>query len=399
MNISSCLIRINTQENFSVLNKLFLIFVTSLFFFSSAPGIFSEDWYISNAAGMSLEKTFSSAALREAYALNIEHFQENQIPLEISTYIDSEIVIPQLFNVELHTLYENGTKKNQRWILRYSHGNPWIVLSAKEKASGGFAEYYDESAHLIQEDMYFETYVLSNKYNYDRNILLQSETWQKPWQIQKQIDEVVSQKNNIDESIESSEANIHIWSDVYRYSRNGSLRSIERTFHSDKAEDIINLAKFAPLSPLHESTSVISSSPAISSDFISDIINLANTNIDYVTDEQGKIIAEIHTDDKGKKTGELLNTWSGDRLASIGWNGENDTRLIEYEYDEMGNRLIERNYRNGILERLVRIEEDGEVEELYLQGKLSLRAFWKDGQKISEEYFRQNADNLPRRNP
>ncbi len=377
MNISNRLIRMFTQENFSALSKRCIKFFALLFLFSFGASAFSEDWYISNAAGMSLEKTFSRAALREPYALKIETWQPNQIPAEIVQYVDSSIDIPESFSVELHTLYENGEEKNRRWICRYAENRPWMVLSAAETsaeefASKGFAEYYNESGLLIQEDTFLEESIISIRYSYNDTILLRSETWQ--------------------------DLQLHLWSDEYRYSRAGSLRSIKRTFFSDETENTIRLTKFAPLGP-YEYISVFTSVPVISSDFVSDIIHVTNTNIEYVTDDRGRVVSEIHKNEEGAITGELHNVWSGNRLASMSWNGENDSRRIEYEYDEQGNRLIERNYRDGILERLVRIEEDSEVEELYLHGQLSLRAVWKDGQKISEEYFHQNLGNRPRRIP
>jgi hypothetical protein len=389
-----------TRENFSALNKQLFKLVIIIFFLFLASNAFSEDWYFSNAAGMVLEKTFSRAALREPYALKIEHHQTNQIPSAISEYIDPEIIVPESFSAEFHTLYENGIEKNQRWILRYSNGNTWLVISIGETDSEGFAEYYDELKLLIQEDTFYEKRILSSKYFYRDEILMRSEIWQST----KMIDAEISAGDEIGEDVsrQSPETKIHLWSDEYRYARTGALRSIVRTFFADEGEETISLSTFAPLSPESEKISVIKSAPVLSSNFISDIINLPNVNVEYITDDQGRIISEMYTDAEGKKIGEFIHSWSafgGDRLASISWNGENDTRRIEYEYDDQGNRTIERNYRGGIMERLVRVEEDKEVEELYLQGILHLRAVWKDGQKVSEEYFRQNSGKMPGRMP
>lgn len=381
MKTSKHLIRMFTLVNFSALTKRCLRIISVLcLFFLGTKAAYSEDWYVSNAAGMALEKTFSRAALREPYALKIEYRGQNSMPLEISVFIDSSIAVPESFNAELHTLYENAEEKNQRWVLRYAEGNTWLVISVKENGSG-FAEYYDASNLLIQEDTFFDGSVIRVRHHYDDRMLMQNETWQIPRKNSEGI-------SAADESAESAEPDTHLWSDVYHYTRNGSLRSIERLFHSAEAEDKVSLVHFVPLNPGYEDTFFRNVSPALSSDFMSDVIYVRNRNIEYVTDNRGRIISEIHKDDEGNIIGELVNTWSGDRLASIAWNGENDTRRIEYEYDGQGNRIIERNYRNGILERLVRAEEDREVEELYLQGQLSLRAVWKDGQKISEEYFR-----------
>jgi hypothetical protein len=245
-----------------------------------------------------------------------------------------------------------------------------------------------------------ESIIISVRYSYQNEILLQSETWQIPRDIAEDIsstneDEALLPETETDESPETVNEKIHLWSDMYRYARTGSLRLVERKFYANETENDIRLTRFAPLTLHDENTSASHSIPVISSDFLSDITTITNINIEYIADDKGNIVSEIHKDEEGTIIGELINTWSGDRLASIAWNGENDVRLIEYEYDEDGNRIIERNYQDGILERLIRIEEDREVEELYLQGRLSLRAVWKDGQKISEEYYQQNM----RRNP
>jgi hypothetical protein len=406
--------------------KRIIIFVLVLL----VTNVYSEDWYISNAAGMMIEKTFSQAALREAYALKIETHEQNQIPAELLEYIDSAIAVPETFFPEIHILYENGEEKNQRWILRYAKGNPWIVISIKKNDSQGFVEYYDESKLLIREDTFLDTNILSNRYQYYNELILTSETWQIPRPriideenitdedilieddtISINDEDILNEDNIVSSKLETElleeilpETEKQLYSDVYHYARTGSLRSIERIFHSDSEENEKTLSRFSSLVPASEKKSEINSAPPLSSDFFYDIFNQANTFIEYVTDDQGNIISEIHTDEEGNKIGELTNIWSGARLASMSWNGENDVRRIEYEYDENGNRLIERNYRDDMLERLVRTEEENEVEELYLQGSLMLRALWKDGQKVSEEYFRpkvgnKSPGNLPGRNP
>jgi hypothetical protein len=67
------------------------------------------------------------------------------------------------------------------------------------------------------------------------------------------------------------------------------------------------------------------------------------------------------------------------------WRSIDDERLIEFEYDNDGNRIVERNFRNGILERSVTAQNGMDIEEIFMNGRLVLRAFWEDGVKISEE--------------
>jgi hypothetical protein len=64
---------------------------------------------------------------------------------------------------------------------------------------------------------------------------------------------------------------------------------------------------------------------------------------------------------------------------------QNDTVLLaEFAYDSSGDRILERNFRNGILERLVRTEGKVDIEELYLNNVVVLITVWEDGVRISE---------------
>jgi hypothetical protein len=104
----------------------------------------------------------------------------------------------------------------------------------------------------------------------------------------------------------------------------------------------------------------------------------------YNIDERGRIIDETYYDKEDVLLGTLNNAWSGDRLDSVSWKGDEE-RLTEYEYDADGDRTAERNYRGGVLERTVKREGKNDREELYMDGKVILRAIWEDGRKISEE--------------
>jgi YD repeat-containing protein len=117
------------------------------------------------------------------------------------------------------------------------------------------------------------------------------------------------------------------------------------------------------------------------------IINTGD-RILYNTDSRGRVLSEVRRDENDKLIGEIINTWSGDRLVSVVWKSEDEERIVEYEYDAAGDRVVERNLRNGVLERTVRREGEQEIEELYLNGELALRAVWAEGRKISEEPVR-----------
>jgi hypothetical protein len=122
--------------------------------------------------------------------------------------------------------------------------------------------------------------------------------------------------------------------------------------------------------------------------------NLEGLSIVYSLDNRGRILSEISRNKEGKIVGELRNDWSGDRLQSVVWRSGDDDRRIEFEYDKDKNPLVERNFRKGVLERIVTIDGDNETEEIFMNGVLILRAFWEQGLKISEE--RVPSGDLPR---
>jgi hypothetical protein len=122
--------------------------------------------------------------------------------------------------------------------------------------------------------------------------------------------------------------------------------------------------------------------------------NLEGLTISYSLDSRGRILSEISKNEEGKTVGELRNEWSGDRLQVVTWKSGDDDRRIEFEYDKDKNPLVERNFRKGVLERIVNIDGDNEVEEIYMNGILILRAYWEQGLKISEE--RVTSGGLPR---
>jgi hypothetical protein len=130
---------------------------------------------------------------------------------------------------------------------------------------------------------------------------------------------------------------------------------------------------------------LISQGGAYTSEFFVGAQAPDGVTITYNVDSRGRIIGEVWRGEDGRILGELVNTWVGDRLQSALWKAPDDERLIEFEYDNDGHRIAERNFRNGVLERSVTAHGGLEVEEIFLNGRLILRALWEHGVKISEE--------------
>jgi hypothetical protein len=178
--------------------------------------------------------------------------------------------------------------------------------------------------------------------------------------------------------------------DYYRYSRSASLRTVERVYHHPEGDDEERLRLAFPHMILNaaQDAAFVSPGSAYGSDFFRDILMEEGSRVVYTLDDRGRILTETRRDEEGNLLGDLRNTWSGDRLIQVRWRSGDDDRLTEYEYDGAGDWTLEQNYRNGILERVVRQEDGREVEELYMNGRIVLRAVWENGRKISEEQVR-----------
>jgi hypothetical protein len=179
-----------------------------------------------------------------------------------------------------------------------------------------------------------------------------------------------------------------LWTDNYRYTRNRTLRAIERLNHNEAAvSDIMRVSfeKFVKDSPADKN--FVSPGTSVSSAFLEDVAIKSAPKVTYTTDARRRILNEVRLNDEGAVVGEITNEWKGDKISKIIWKSPGDERTIEFLYSNSGDRISERDYRNGVLERTVTIDKEQEIEELYLDGKVALKAIWQNGKKISEERF------------
>ncbi|MDR2136256.1 MAG: hypothetical protein LBO76_06535 [Treponema sp.] len=455
------------------------------------------EWYLSNSAGMALERVPSRfAALRQPYCLLIEEPGVRALPALLAPYYREPWI------VERRVLYKDGEESRAQWILRDGGGVTRLVAvlaepgiepesgaeSDSEVESGaesgpesdtagvpnGFIELYGANGLVESERHFFgggeETLV---EYHYrnipsgTRDILIRAETRRKLT------------------DVEGNERQEDLYTDYYRYTRNYSLRAIERIFHQAAAEtaaesadavvaaeaaaesaDAVVAAEAAaesanavvaaetaaesagavvaaetgtasvaadtestvpgtaepdaepgltdaeavtaePAEPVpsqppratlrfprrsldsKDDESFVSPSTAYGSQFLEDAQAEAPGGVVYETDERGRVLGETRQGEGGEVIGELRNEWSGNRLSRVVYTEGEDEMVTEYEYDDDGDRIAERNYRNGVLERAVRISGDREEEELYMNGELVLRSLWEGGRKISEERVRR----------
>jgi antitoxin component YwqK of YwqJK toxin-antitoxin module len=180
--------------------------------------------------------------------------------------------------------------------------------------------------------------------------------------------------------------------DSYFYTRAGSLRRLEREYLAEDAYEKLKLVFPGFSSTLEMGKDFISPQLVETSPFIEEIKPPVEKSV-FNTDAMGKVLTESDYNEEGLLVGLMENTWEDGRLLSYkytAYTGDTESvSLVEYSYNEEGERIKEDNYRNGVLERSLYRAEDGlQIEDIYMNGVVILRATYKDGRKISEERIR-----------
>jgi len=185
---------------------------------------------------------------------------------------------------------------------------------------------------------------------------------------------------------------VQLYVDYYRYNRSSFLRSVQRVFL--KEGDISSLDDpvlitfpsgiLAAAREKYSSTERYNSYP----DFFGEILAEKDSKMIYSTDEKGRILSQTLYDEDDNVIWVINNTWKDERIISIVKEEGDNIYRAEYEYDSDGDRTLEKNYTNGILERVVRSREKTDIEELYLNGNVILQTVWEDGRKVSETRMR-----------
>jgi hypothetical protein len=334
-------------------------------------------WFVSNEMGQALRSAYSLTALREKYALSVMPVSEEFLPDEYRSRYQSA------WSAECRTLYEDGALMRTQWVL-LDENHITRFVSAKSPEGAGFTEIYNERG-LLTEESRFDAPIEKE----EEGVLVFTES----------VPAVItySYREDFLTGAKSDE-----WSDVYRYARNNQIRVIERTYLDSQAHTRVNLPRtIKDLS--FDGTFFVSPTSAYTSVFLQDVLLDTGRNTVYTLNEKGRILTETRRGETEKAdeaeqdeashetSGTLTNTWDGDRIASVSWERGDDKRRVDYTYDDGGELVNEKNYRDETLEREVAVTGEEEIETLYLDGKPVLRAVWQDGRKISEESLRATA--------
>ena len=346
-------------------------------------------WYRSNSSGMPLESVQSRvAAQRNAYSLSIRSAQYREVPEFLLPYYNNS------YSTELRILYNESEVSRRQWIFRDETGLTRLTASGGgsrfavrgagafslreggEDSNSGIIEIRNGSGDVTREIQFEEDLSeLDYRYTYRDGILLSAEIWFRA----APPDETGEEPTGITPVPALS------YTDNYRYTRSGSLRAIDRTLHEGAAEQQrISFPRLGPGAPTADDELITHGSAYTSGYFIGNE-NPEGSAITYSFDSRGRVLGEIWRDENGVMVGELTNTWSGDRLLSVLWKTEDEDTLIEYEYDAKGDRVVERNFSHGVLGRIVSIQDGIEIEDIFINGELMLRAYWENGKKIREE--------------
>jgi hypothetical protein len=354
------------------------LFLILLFILPSAG---AQEWYFSNPAGMALQRTSSRmVALHSAWALSVEEASRSSLPPILKPFDNPAYALEQ------RLLYERGALKRRQWIFRDT-GNITRVnaslpanLATIGKVEGGeippFIEVFSVDRSLIETHQYLTSGVYTTTYSYRNGLLIKADSF-------------------LDKD--------PLWSDTFRYTRSNLLRKVERVFYKagiamEASQGRNNLPPAIPETPanldLREAPPVPGfvspGSPydnSIMTEVLQSIYSVSAARVVYDTDSQGKVITETRYDKDDAVLAEITNEWSGDRIRVIRWSAGPDQGRIVFRYSGK-DRVGEEDYRNGELERTVKTRGNEEIEEIYMSGKLILRAIWQNGRKISEERLR-----------
>ena len=383
-------------------------------------------WFRSNSAGMALEEMQSRfKALRYPYALAIIYVSDEEIPEYLASYFEEN------YYVEVRILYKNNEQIRTQWIFRDGNGttrlnavffepepeieteieipqkqeaaqaaaqvvaaqivaqnaaqtaeqaaaleealleeyeeeinNKEITILKDIKSRRGFIEIFDDKTFLLSEFRYFEDgKVEKTEYTIKDNLLITASYF-------------VSIKN--DKDFKPS------YIDYYRYNRSLSLRNIERVFQDDLSLPPATMSFPRRIMDSLKAGVAISEKINLYPDFFGNIFVGAGYKMDFNIDDKGRILGQTLYDEEQKLVWTIQNTWKDNRIVSTTKTEGAITLSAEYSYNKDGEIIGEKNYKNGVLERVVSIDGDKEIEELYMNNTVVLRAVWEDGRKISE---------------
>lgn len=334
-------------------------------------------WFKSNQGGMIIEEMPKNSALRNEYALIVYFTQKDKLPGNLLPFYNNN------FFIEVRALYRHSEVERTQWIFRDTKGTTRflsVIIEPSKSASAnddnknypsGFMETYDENSFITSEYKFSDNGSRDRiDYTYNDGMLITSTFYS--WE---------------EETTGGGEYR-KTYADFFRYNRSLFLRYIERVYYQERnisfADEQLRFTFPRNIKDAAKPQNLIGEKANSYPEFFGNTTIYKNERIVYTTDERSRILSQTLYDEKDNVVWVIRNTWLNGRIISTLKTENNTVSLAEYEYDSDGNRVLEKNYKNGVLERVVRTEGNTDIEELYFNNVPVLRAIWKDGRKISE---------------
>jgi hypothetical protein len=362
-------------------------------------------WFKSNSGGLAIEEKKSrTIALRGEYALSIDSANPDELPEYLRAFYNEE------YWIEVRTLYKNAAQIRTQWILRDINQRTKLIsvifetveekkIPAKKaekirndvedsemedseeneiiekerieiiKRKNGFIEIFNDDLNLLTEYAYYKDgYTNKIDYEYNEAYLISSSSYKK-------------------EQSENDEKYLKTFTDYYIYNRAFSLRTIERVFYENmqaKEDDIVKISFPRNTRDVTNNYFNISERMNLYPEFFGDVYIESDSKMVFDLDSRGRILKQTLLDDKNEVLWVIENTWHNNRIV-LTTKTEGELKLTaEYKYNFAGDMVSERNLRDGMLERTVQVDGNLEIEELYYNNVVILRAVWEEGVKISE---------------
>jgi hypothetical protein len=362
-------------------------------------------WFRSNAGGMTLEEIPSRlAALRNKYALVIDYLPPYELEPRLLPFFHDDYII------EIRVLYEQGNESRRQWLFRSDSGNVWLNAVFRQESEAAVEEtidalaVFDDDTDKIPDDLLPEEEIPASiavdESEYASGFI---ETFNENGRIVgaytlfKDGGEILTEyfyngnvliKTTTQTKVPDAETVHTVYTDTYRYNRSFSLRHVERLYHGQADVEPVRLLFPSRILEAAANDSFLSEKLTLSSDFLGSQTADEGFRVIFDTDSRGRILSQTMFDANDNEVWSIVNTWSGDRIASIMKIEGDDNKLTEYEYNSNGDRIVQRDIHNGVLERLVYTDGQNETEELFLNGVVVLRAYWENGRKTHEERVR-----------
>jgi len=382
-------------------------------------------WFRSNAGGMALEEIPSRlAALRNRYALVIDFIGPDELEPFLRPFFNDD------FDIQIRVLFEGGEESRRQWLFLDDAGNTRLNAAFRRPTDGMEDGFYDfaflDEYTFFEEELHGEGYPdTATAYAYTEDIYHALAIADTGIPVEVPVTgsapvgfiEVFNENGRIARDYLFAEdgteiltaffyneglliraetkqrdpggkfRNIH--TDHFRYNRSFSLRYVRRVFYEPAYAEPVRLTfPYRLLDAAFQDGFITRVTPG--TDFMETFFDAGDGfSVRYETDVRGRVLTQTMLDENDEIVWEVRNRWDGDRIAAIYRTADGEERLTEFEFDWEGNRVVQREIRNGVLERIVRTYGTTETEELYMDGVLMLRALWEDGRKISEERVRR----------